>query len=346
MLVTWQKAPRKARRQGPFVRGLDDLDVVSQEVVDIGVGPGAADGRHLIEASMRSMPVVLVYPRGEMVESIFGVWVEPDVGPFADGGLDEALRLAVGAGSVDAGADMFDIEFPAGEGEAMGIEARAVIGHDAPHLDAEPGEVSHSLVQETCRGSGFFIRHHGGEGDAGVVVDGHIEELPAGAAGFVLGIAGDAMAGFDDAGQLLDVDVQQVSRGGVFVAHDGDLGLQHFGLVELQPSQDAAHRGPAEPGGLRDPHSGPALPPKPFHALDQLRTHAAWRAMRTRGSVHERRPATLAETAHPLGSTLPAEPALGGRLAQAQPAFYNAFCKLLSTVNCQSSMMVIVHSVS
>ena len=25
MLVTWQKVPRKARRQGPFVRGLDDL---------------------------------------------------------------------------------------------------------------------------------------------------------------------------------------------------------------------------------------------------------------------------------------------------------------------------------
>jgi hypothetical protein len=60
----------------------------------------------------------------------------------------------------------------------------------------------------------------------------------------------------------------------------------------------------------------------------------------------ERRKATLAETANPLGSTLPAEPAFGGRLAQAQPAFYNAFCKLLSTVNCQSSMMVIVHSVS
>ena len=44
-----------------------------------------------------------------------------------------------------------------------------------------------------------------------MVVDGHVEELPSGAAGFILRVAGDAVAGLVDAGQLLDVDVQQVS---------------------------------------------------------------------------------------------------------------------------------------
>jgi hypothetical protein len=54
----------------------------------------------------------------------------------------------------------------------------------------------------------------------------------------------------------------------------------------------------------------------------------------------------LAKPLHPLGSTLPAEPALGCRLAQAQPAFHNAFRKFLSTEYRQSSMMVVVHSIS
>ena len=41
-----------------------------------------------------------------------------------------------------------------------------------------------------------------------MVVDGHVEELPSGAASFVLGVTGDAVAGLDDARQLLDIDVQ------------------------------------------------------------------------------------------------------------------------------------------
>jgi hypothetical protein len=41
---------------------------------------------------------------------------------------------------------------------------------------------------------------------------------PSGAAGLVARIAGDAMAGPDDAGQLLDVDVQQVAAGGMLIS--------------------------------------------------------------------------------------------------------------------------------
>jgi len=109
-----------------------------------------------------------------------------------------------------------------------------------PYSDAQRCEVGHRLGEETGRGGGFFIRHHGGKGDAGVVVDSHVEELPSGAAGLVARVAGNAVAGLDDAGQLLDVDVQQIAGRGVFVAHDGDLRLQHLRFVQLQPGQDAA----------------------------------------------------------------------------------------------------------
>jgi hypothetical protein len=43
-----------------------------------------------------------------------------------------------------------------------------------------------ALTQEAAGGNSFFVGEHGGEGDAGVVVDGDVEELPAGVASFVL----------------------------------------------------------------------------------------------------------------------------------------------------------------
>jgi hypothetical protein len=99
-------------------------------------------------------------------------------------------------------------------------------------------------------------------------------------------------------------------------------------------------------GSLGDPHAGPALAPQALDALDQLHTNAARTPMRTRGTIPQRGQAAFPIPLDPLGSTLPAEPALGCRLAHAQPAFHNTFRKLLSTVNRQSSMMVIVHSIS
>ena len=63
---------------------------------------------------MRPVPVVLVDPGGEVVESVAGVLVEPSVGPFSNSGLDKSFRLTVGAGSVDACTDVFDGEVSAG----------------------------------------------------------------------------------------------------------------------------------------------------------------------------------------------------------------------------------------
>ena len=68
---------------------------------------------------MRSMPVVLVDPRSEMAAALGGVLVEPGVGPFADGGLDETFGFSVGARGVDASADMFELQLEASELETI-----------------------------------------------------------------------------------------------------------------------------------------------------------------------------------------------------------------------------------
>ena len=50
-----------------------------------------------------------------------------------------------------------------------------------------------------------FIREELGEGEAGMIVDGDVKELPARAADMiVLAVAGDAMAGAHDARELLE----------------------------------------------------------------------------------------------------------------------------------------------
>jgi hypothetical protein len=161
---------------------------------------------------MGAVPVVLVYPGFEVFLSFFGVLVEPCVGPFPYGGLDEALCLSAGARGVDAGADVLEPEVAVGVAEQLGDEAGAVVGHHAAELDVVPSEVGVGLAQEAAGRDGLFIGHHGDVSHAGVVVDGDVKELPTGSTSLVLWVAGDAVAGLFNARQLLDVDVQQVAR--------------------------------------------------------------------------------------------------------------------------------------
>ena len=125
--------------------------MVCQEVVDIE--SGTADGWFLIEASVGTMPVVLVDPGSEMAKAFGGVLIETGVSPLADSGLDETLRLAIGARSVDASTDVFEGKITAGLGEQEGAEARTIVGHDAAGANAEMGEVRHGLAEEGAGGS-------------------------------------------------------------------------------------------------------------------------------------------------------------------------------------------------
>jgi hypothetical protein len=86
-----------------------------------------------------------------------------------------------------------------------------------------------------------------------VIVDGDVEELPVGAAGLVLGVAGDAMASLDDARELLDVDVQHVAQRSMFIMGHRYLQLRMPCFVELEALEDAADCGAVPAGSLRDP---------------------------------------------------------------------------------------------
>lgn len=78
-------------------------------------------------------------------------------------------------------------------------------------LPQNPGRFSHWIapaeLPRTCA-----------EGYAGVIVDGHMDVLPAGAWRVLTSVARDAVTEAFEAPQLLDVQVQQLVRGLVFVA--------------------------------------------------------------------------------------------------------------------------------
>jgi len=74
-----------------------------------------------------------------------------------------------------------------------------------------------------------------------VIVDRDMQSFPARM--FVLTTAAAVPAPNDllEAGQALDVEMQQISREGMLIAHYGRRGMQIAPAAEPRPAQDAAH---------------------------------------------------------------------------------------------------------
>src|SRR6185295_14549744 len=140
------------------------------------------------------------------------------IGPLAQAGLDEALGLSVGLGRIGLGPDVFEPEPPAESAEGKRFVAGAVVGHHPLNLDAEAFVVGQSGLEEGGSTAFLLIGHDLGEGDARVVVDGDMDELPAepfaarSPIALPSAIAGDAVANAIDPAELLDIEVDHLAR--------------------------------------------------------------------------------------------------------------------------------------
>lgn len=81
------------------------------------------------------------------------------------------------------------------------------------------------------------------ESDAGMIVDGDEQEFPAGLADAVARITRDAVPGFDDAGKLFGVQIQQIAGGSMLIAHDRGAGRQISQTHKPRATQHPAHSG-------------------------------------------------------------------------------------------------------
>ena len=184
--------------------------------------------------------------------------------------MDEAFRLAVGAGSVRTGEAVLDAELEAGGAEVSRAIAGAVVGEQAADGDAVLGIEGDGGAQEGDGGFALLVGQHAGEGKTGVIVDGDVQSLPAGelrsSAAAAVATNGDLLI----AGHALDVEVEQIARSGMLVAHDRRSGMEMAPAVEVSALQNAADGGGAESGGLGDLIGGAQLAPQGDDLGDQL----------------------------------------------------------------------------
>src|SRR5438046_801294 len=103
------------------------------------------------------MPVVAVEKGLEAVVAFGGGVVRMSVGPLAEGGLDEALGLAVGLGSVRAGEAVCESELSHGGLHRFRAVTGAIVGVNALNLDAEALEESEGGVEEGDDTFGLFV---------------------------------------------------------------------------------------------------------------------------------------------------------------------------------------------
>jgi len=108
-------------------------------------------------------------------------------------------------------------------------------------------------VEESDGAAGGLIREELGEGETGVIIDGDVEELPAGARGvIVLAVAGEAMAGAHDAGELFDIAMDELTRVLAFIAAERRRRLEHGELFGVA-AQEARDRSAGDLGRAGDP---------------------------------------------------------------------------------------------
>ena len=185
--------------------------------------------------------------------------VAAGIGPFAQGGLDEALGLAVGLGRIRLGKEVPDAVLGAGLAEGRRLVAAAVVGHHALDGNAQSGVVGQGRLQKgDCRVLAL-IGLDFGIGDPGVIIDADMDAFSPGAADAIPAVAGDPMADLLDAPELLGVEVQQLAGMRPFVAHH-----RRWWGPRPMATQDAAQTGLGEARVITDLRVGQLLfPPTP-----------------------------------------------------------------------------------
>src|ERR1043165_5408238 len=102
--------------------------------------------------------------------------------------------------------------------------------------------------------------------------------------------------------QLLNIEVEQIARGRMLIANQGNSRFQIAHAVQTETSENEAHGGPAEPCGLGNVVPGEALAPQLFDVLCQRFPGTTRGTMRARRAIVQTRQTLLLITVGPLGS--------------------------------------------
>jgi hypothetical protein len=251
---------------------------------------------------MRPPVIVVGEEFGESESALERGGIGALVGPATEECLDEAFGFSVGARAVGAGAQVAQSEPFAGGGKAAGDVARAVVGHDAGDCDAVAGVPGDEASKEGGSGWGSFISEDLRISKSGGIVDGDVDELPAGAPAVLPAVAGDAMADDLNATQLLGVDMDELAGMVSLVAADRFFRIQVLEPRETLASKDASHGGWTRADTTGDLVPGLSAPTQPEDLFDNVRMGLTRTTMGPRTAIDQRRLAGLLITTLPFRS--------------------------------------------
>jgi hypothetical protein len=198
--------------------------------------------------------------------------------------LNETFGFAIGARGVGAGKVMAQAQLHPGSVESMGTVTVTVIGQQAANGNAQAGVISHCGTQESDSASSVKVGQNLCESNTGVVIDGDMKVFPATmqlTAAAAIGTRNHA----GEASQLLNIEVQQIARSGMFIANQRYSRFQIPHAVQAEPAENTAHGSAAQAGGLGYMKAGEALSPQLFDALRQRFPGATRGTMGPRGAI-------------------------------------------------------------
>ncbi len=193
------------------------------------------------EARVRTPVVVEAQVRREGCGALGRAGERSPVGPFAQQRLDEALRLAVGAGRVRPGEAVSELPGPADAGETPRAIAAPVVGQHPPDGDAPSPKPAQRILEKRGAGPPALRAPDFDIGHARRVIDRHVHILIADPARPARAVAVDAMADAAKAAQRLDVEVQQIARVRPLVSLDDGRRVELTDAIEPGALRHARH---------------------------------------------------------------------------------------------------------
>src|SRR5579863_9403211 len=315
-----------------------------QHVVPIKAG--TRDGWSTAEASMRTVPVVVMEPMGKMRGAFLRSVVGAGISPLAQRGLNEPLGFPVGAWGIRPRANMSNPVLLTHRAKNSRLVTRPIVGEQASHADSQSGVPSQRDNEKGRRRNSLLIAGDLREGNARVIVNGHVDVFPPSVGKVLITIAMDSVPHTTKTAQFLDVQMQQITGTRVFVASRRRGWIQISQATDPLALQDAADRGRTQAGRTSNAAAGPALATKRLHLLDQRRRGRTIEAVRTRTAIQQASAAVRLKTAHPLGRSTRADFELGCSRVQSHSWSRSPSCQRLSTIQSKSGILMDVHSTS
>jgi hypothetical protein len=135
---------------------------------------------------------------------------------------------------------MLEAELVTGLSEEFGTVGRAAVGEDALDVDAVSLVKGDGLMESGEDAGSFFVREERGKSQAGVVVDGDVKGLDAGAWIAMGTVAGGADAGLVKTAKLFNIKMKELTWSGAFVALDRRLGrIERSQAIEAMALENA-----------------------------------------------------------------------------------------------------------